>query len=157
MRAISLFSYITFSCRSKSLYSILLSLDHFFIRVIFYTRNCFSSMNSIGINWMSIQIFNYFYRINSSFYFHLIWLHSLLNSSSYFRESGIYTSFSNSCVSCIFDRFQKPVIHGIKSNSKSGINNISFDVCSEINFTNIIISYYSIISRIWRIMSCNMI
>jgi len=157
MRALSFLSNVTFSCWSKSFNSVLLSFDHLFIWIIFNTGNCFSSVNFIGIDRMSIQVFNYFHRKSSSFYLNLVRLHSLLNRCSYFWKSCINAGFSNTSIGCIFYSLQESIIHGIESNCESCVNYVSLDVCSKIYLANVIISNDSIVSRVWSVMSCDII
>lgn len=106
---------------------------------------------------MSIEILYHFYWISFTFDLDLVRLHSLLNYGSNISKSNIDSCFLQASVSSIFNCFKKLIISWIKSNSKGCIDNSSIDMSPKINFADIIISKYCIISRVWSIMSSTMV
>lgn len=157
MGAVSILSNITLSSWSESFNCILLTFLHFFVCSSLYTRNCFSCMNFVRINRMSIKISDNFNGINFSFNLYFISLHCFLDASSYLSKSCINACFPDTSISCIFYCFKKLIISRIESNSKSCIYHSTFYMGSKVYFTDIIICNDCVISRIRAIVSCDIV
>ena len=114
-------------------------------------------MNLIGINRMSIEVSNYFNWINFSLDLHLVRLHCFLDSSSNLPQSCIYACFSDSSVSGILDCLKKLIIGRVEGHSESAIDDPAFNLGSEVNFAYIVIGKHSIVSRIRRVMSSDIV
>ncbi len=147
----------SFSCWSKCFNSIVLSFLHFFIGVGLNARNCLASVYLVWLNWMPIQIFNHFNWEHLSFYLNLVRLHSLLYLSSNFSQPCIDARLSHSSVCSIFDCLQQSIVSRIKCNCKCAINDSTLDVCSKIDFANVVIRKDCVISRIGCIMGCDVV
>ena len=157
VRTVSIFPDITLSSWSKGFNSVLLAFLHLLVCMSFNTGNGFSSMNFVWFDRMSIQVLDCLHWISSSFDLNFVWLHSLLYFSSNLTESGIYSCLFDAGVCGIFDCCEEIVISRVESNCEGAVDHSSFDVSSKIYFANIIISDYSIISRVRSIMSCNIV
>ena len=142
MRAISLFTYETFSSRAESFNSVSLTFLHLYVCVSFNARDCFTSMNLVWINGVTIQIFYNFNWIDFSIKFDFIRLHCLLDLGSNFTEPSVNTCLTDTSVGCILDSLKQVIILWVEGDSKCGINNSTIDVCSEIDLTNIIVFQY---------------
>ena len=139
MRAISLLFYMASSCWTESFDGIKLAFLHFNVRVSLSAWDCFSTMNFKAIDWVSIKIFYNLDLMNFTINLNFIWFHSLLNFLTNIWQSCINTCFLDTCIGCILNSHQKIVINWVESYSKGSINDSTFDVCTKINFTDIII------------------
>lgn len=158
MRTITILFNMASTCRTKGLDCIAFALLHFLIWIIsFNARNCFTCMNFVGLNRMPIQIFDNFDWIYFSFYLDLVWFHCLLDSGSDIIESHINSCLFNSSISCVLDCLQKLIIGRVESYCESSVDNSSVYMCSEINFTNVIVGDDSVVSRVRGVMGCHVI
>ncbi len=158
MRAITILFNMASTCRTKGLDCIAFTLLHFLIwSVSFNARNRLTCMNFIRLNWMPIQIFDNFDWINFSFYLNLVWFHCLLDPSSDIVESNIDSCLFDSSIGGVFDCFQKLIIGWVEGYCESSVDNSSVYMCSEVNFTNVVIGDDSVVSWVRGVMGCHMI
>lgn len=81
-------------------------------------------------------------------------LHYFLDCRSNVAKSHVDTRCFYAFISSLFHGGQKWIKHRIECNGKSTIDDVTVDLCSEIDLHDIVIVENSLVAGIWSIMSC---